>query len=123
VNNSRTRYQARYYKHVAVFADALPTVNRRRLIHGAIIDAYVEILKDLTDENLQDILKITRPRVIMFPTQSEGMRHCMAVRLLDVCGKTPMKTVLTDPLARSKEDPNRSFRSNRLDNSMLLKEA
>ncbi|KAF8337551.1 uncharacterized protein EI90DRAFT_3118999 [Cantharellus anzutake] len=83
VNDSKTRDKARYYKHIAIFPDALPTVNRRRLIHGAIIDAYVEMLKDLTDEKLQDILKTTRPRVIMFPTQCEGMRHCMAVRLLD----------------------------------------
>ncbi|KAF8321017.1 uncharacterized protein EI90DRAFT_3020426 [Cantharellus anzutake] len=83
VNDSKTRDKARYYKHIAIFSDALPTVNRRRLIHGAIIDAYVEMLKDLTDEKLRDILKTTRPRVIMFPTQCEGMRHCMAVRLLD----------------------------------------
>jgi hypothetical protein len=124
VNDRKTRYKARYYNHVTIFADALPTVNRRRLIHGAIIDAYVEMLKDLTDENLQDILKTTRPRVIMFPTQCEGMRHCMAVRLLDVCGgNTPMNTVLTNLLASNKEGPNRPFQSNHLDNSMLLKEA
>ncbi|KAF8333213.1 uncharacterized protein EI90DRAFT_3122264 [Cantharellus anzutake] len=45
VNDSKTRDKARYYKHIAIFPDALPTVNCRQLIHGAIIDAYVEMLK------------------------------------------------------------------------------
>ncbi|KAF8318048.1 uncharacterized protein EI90DRAFT_3158642 [Cantharellus anzutake] len=83
VNESKTRHKARYYKHIAIFPDALPTVNRQWLIHGAIIDAYIEMLQDLTDEKLWEILKTTCPCVIMFPTQCEGMRHCMAVHLLD----------------------------------------
>ncbi|KAF8336402.1 uncharacterized protein EI90DRAFT_172170 [Cantharellus anzutake] len=75
--------QMRYYKHISIFCDALPTVNRLRRIHGTIIDTYIEMLKDLTDKNLRDVLRTTRPRVIMFPTQCEGMRHHLAVRLLD----------------------------------------
>ncbi|KAF8313028.1 uncharacterized protein EI90DRAFT_3159800 [Cantharellus anzutake] len=98
VNESKTRDKARYYKHIAIFPDALPTVNRRRLIHGAIIDAYVEMLQDLTDEKLRDILKTTHPRVIMFPTQCEGMRHCMAVHLLDRATKK-VRTDLFDASA------------------------
>ncbi|KAF8320164.1 uncharacterized protein EI90DRAFT_3020577 [Cantharellus anzutake] len=71
VNDSKTRDKARYYKHIAIFPDELPTVNRWWLIHRAIIDAYV-MLKDLTDEKLQDILKTTHPCVIMIPTQRHG---------------------------------------------------
>jgi hypothetical protein len=97
---------ARYYKHIAILSDALVTVNRRRLIHGTIIDAYIEMLKDLTDENLRDLLRTTRPRVIMFPTQCEGMRHHMAIRLLDVCRSALFNTMLTNSLASNKEDPN-----------------
>jgi hypothetical protein len=114
VNDSKTRDKARYYKHIAIFPDALPTVNCQQLIHGAIIDAYVEMLKDLTDEKLRDILKTTHPCVIMFPTQCEGMRHCMAVCLLDVCGNTLMESVLTNILASDKEGLNRSFQCNHL---------
>ncbi|KAF8307015.1 uncharacterized protein EI90DRAFT_3297874 [Cantharellus anzutake] len=77
--------QTRYYKHITIFPDALVTANHRRLIDGTIIDAYIEMLKDLTDKNLRDLLSTTRPQVIMFPTQCEGMRHHLAVRLLDRC--------------------------------------
>ncbi|KAF8328793.1 uncharacterized protein EI90DRAFT_3017421 [Cantharellus anzutake] len=94
VNNSKTRDKARYYKHIAIFPDALPTVNCQWLIHRAIIDAYVEMLKDLTDEKLQDILKTTHPHhtsTTKHPYQLPRSTSNWSTRVITVDGTAPME--------------------------------
>lgn len=74
----------RYYQDLIVPDNAIQTLKHQRWIDGAVIDAYIALLTDLVDQQLHDILPTTRPKVIMFPTQSEALRHRLATRLLDV---------------------------------------
>ena len=73
-----------YYQDLIVPDNATQTLKHQWWLDGAVIDTYIALLNDLVDRRLHSILPTTRPKVIMFLTQSEALQYRLATHLLDV---------------------------------------